>query len=65
PIPSSIVDGKRPTTVTFNEPRDFDSDGGDSYLSPRSVATEPVGSPVSTAVRQGKRGVCSSYGFNA
>jgi hypothetical protein len=62
PIPSSTVDGKRPTTVTFNEPRDFDSDGGDSYLSPRSVATEPVGSPVSTAVRQGKRGVCSRCG---
>lgn len=65
PIPSPVVEVKRPTVVTFNEPRDSESDGGDSYLSPRSVATEPVGSPVSAAERkngQVKRGVCSRCG---
>ncbi|CAI8595062.1 unnamed protein product [Vicia faba] len=65
PIPSPTVEAKRPTVVTFNEPRDSESDGGDSYLSPRSVATEPVGSPVSAALRknsQVKRGVCSRCG---
>lgn len=65
PIPSPGVEVKRPTVVTFNEPRDSESDGGDSYLSPRSVATEPVGSPVSAAARKNamvKRGVCSRCG---
>lgn len=59
---------KRPITVTFNTPRDSDvDDDGDSYMSPRSVATEPVGSPVSaSAARNGvqrkPRGVCIRCG---
>ncbi|XP_004513350.1 extra-large guanine nucleotide-binding protein 3-like isoform X1 [Cicer arietinum] len=62
---SPATENKRPTTVTFNTPRDSDTDGGDSYLSPRSVATEPVGSPVSPVRRffsQVKRGVCIRCG---
>ncbi|KAJ1438661.1 P-loop containing nucleoside triphosphate hydrolase [Sesbania bispinosa] len=53
--------GRRPTTVTFNTPRDSDDDDGDSYLSPRSVATEPVGSPQAPAARR-KPYVCSRCG---
>ncbi|RHN52325.1 putative guanine nucleotide binding protein (G-protein), alpha subunit [Medicago truncatula] len=63
PVPSQVVEGKRPTVVTFNEPRVYDSDGGDSYSSPRSVATEPVGSPAEARKNSlVKRGVCSRCG---
>ncbi|XP_057446852.1 extra-large guanine nucleotide-binding protein 3-like isoform X2 [Lotus japonicus] len=61
---SGAVEGKRPTTVTFNTPRDSSSDDG-SYLSPQSVATEPVGSPAASASArnaQTKRWVCSRCG---
>lgn len=58
--------GKRPTTVTFHTPKDSEDgvDDGDDYSSPRSVATEPVGSPVaaSVSVRNKKRWICSRCG---
>ncbi|XP_016203384.1 extra-large guanine nucleotide-binding protein 3 [Arachis ipaensis] len=68
------VEGKRPTTVTFNTPRDSeyddddDDEDDDGYTSPRSAATEPVGSPVAaTAARAAsaapkKRWICSRCG---
>ncbi|MED6191800.1 hypothetical protein PIB30_004013 [Stylosanthes scabra] len=64
-------EGKRPTTVTFNTPRDSEYDDDDyeeddGYTSPRSAATEPVGSPVAaTAARAAsakKRWICSRCG---
>ncbi|XP_027924176.1 extra-large guanine nucleotide-binding protein 3-like isoform X1 [Vigna unguiculata] len=54
--------GKRPTTVTFHTPRDSEDDG-DDFPSPRSVATEPVGSPVGASPsRNTKRWICSRCG---
>jgi len=55
--------GKRPTTVTFHTPRDSEDDDGDDFPSPRSVATEPVGSPVGASPsRNKKRWICSRCG---
>lgn len=67
PVPRSGAGaGKRPMTVTFNTPRDSEDDDEDGYQSPRSVATEPVGSPVpataSGAARNKKRWICSRCG---
>ncbi|RZB92462.1 Extra-large guanine nucleotide-binding protein 3 isoform C [Glycine soja] len=64
PVPRSGTGaGKRPTTVTFHTPRDSEDDDGDDYLSPRSVATEPVGSPLTASPsRNKKRWICSRCG---
>ncbi|RDX72076.1 Extra-large guanine nucleotide-binding protein 1, partial [Mucuna pruriens] len=65
PVPGSGAgEGKRPTTVTFNTPRDSEEEEDDGYQSPRSVATEPVGSPLaaSAATRNKKRWICSRCG---
>ncbi|KAK7314682.1 hypothetical protein VNO77_33209 [Canavalia gladiata] len=63
---SGAVDGKRPTTVTFHTPKDSEDEDDDGYHSPRSVATEPVGSPVAAAAAarnaQRKRWICSRCG---
>lgn len=61
-----VVEGRRATVVTFNTPRDSENEEEeDGYMSPRSVATEPVGSPV--AVRNVEAGprrkwICSRCG---
>ncbi|KAG2385092.1 hypothetical protein LR48_Vigan10g040000 [Vigna angularis] len=64
PVPRSGAGaGKRPTTVTFHTPRDSEDDDGDDFTSPRSVATEPVGSPVGASPsRNKKRWICSRCG---
>ncbi|XP_014515184.1 extra-large guanine nucleotide-binding protein 3 isoform X2 [Vigna radiata var. radiata] len=64
PVPrSSAGAGKRPTIVTFHTPRDSEDDDGDDFPSPRSVATEPVGSPVGASPsRNKKRWICSRCG---
>ncbi|WVZ14614.1 hypothetical protein V8G54_012180 [Vigna mungo] len=64
PVPRSVAGtGKRPTTVTFHTPRDSEDDDGDDFPSPRSVATEPVGSPVGASPsRNKKRWICSRCG---
>uniref|UniRef100_A0A0R0JAV0 Uncharacterized protein n=1 Tax=Glycine max TaxID=3847 RepID=A0A0R0JAV0_SOYBN len=64
PVPRSGTGaGKRPITVTFHTPRDSEDDDGDDYPSPRSVATEPVGSPVTASPsRNKKRWICSRCG---
>lgn len=56
--------GKRAATVTFHTPKDSEDGDGYDYSSPRSVATEPVGSPVavSALVRNTKRWICSRCG---
>lgn len=59
------VEGKRPITVTFHTPKDSEDDHDyDGYLSPRSVATEPVGSPAGASARSApkKRWICSRCG---
>ncbi|XP_061375378.1 extra-large guanine nucleotide-binding protein 3-like isoform X2 [Gastrolobium bilobum] len=61
------VQGKRPITVTFHTPKysEDDDDYNDGYLSPRSAATEPVGSTVgATSSRNSEknRWVCSRCG---
>ncbi|CAL0322286.1 unnamed protein product [Lupinus luteus] len=58
------VEGKRPITVTFHTPRDSEDDHDyDGSLSPRSVATEPVGSPFASVRSQPKkRWICSRCG---
>ncbi|OIW21494.1 hypothetical protein TanjilG_05143 [Lupinus angustifolius] len=71
PVPNSAplrsggrVEGKRPITVTFHTPRDSEDDHDyDGSLSPRSVATEPVGSPFASVLSQPKkRWICSRCG---
>ncbi|KAF7822160.1 extra-large guanine nucleotide-binding protein 3-like isoform X1 [Senna tora] len=56
---------KRPTTVTFHTPRDSENEEDDGFPSPRSVATEPVGSPVAVRNSQAgsrKRWICCRCG---
>lgn len=62
--------GKRPAVVTFNTPRESETEDdrendGDRSSSPQSSATEPVGSPVawvSPLKLANKRGICSRCG---
>ncbi|KAI4352077.1 hypothetical protein L6164_006363 [Bauhinia variegata] len=62
---SGLIEGKRPATVTFNTPRDSEYEDDDGFPSPRSVATEPVGSPVAmenSKTVSKKRWICSRCG---
>ncbi|KAI4347302.1 hypothetical protein L6164_008124 [Bauhinia variegata] len=62
---SGLIEGKRPATVTFNTPRDSEYEDDDGYSSPRSVATEPLGSPVvmrNSQTVSRKRWICSRCG---
>lgn len=67
PQGDGVTEGKRPTTVTFNTPKDSENEeeDDDGSSSPRSVATEPVGSPVavrSSQVGSKKKWICSRCG---
>lgn len=65
PRGDGVIEVKRPTTVTFNTPKDSENEEDDGFPSPRSVATEPVGSPVAvrnSQVGSNKRWICSRCG---
>ncbi|XP_054818626.1 extra-large guanine nucleotide-binding protein 3-like [Prosopis cineraria] len=65
PQGDGLIEVKRPTTVTFNTPKDSENEEDDGYSSPRSVASEPVGSPVAVRNSQAgpkKKWICSRCG---
>lgn len=70
PIQDTGGGGKRAAVVTFNTPRESETEDdrendGDRSSSPQSSATEPVGSPIAWATPlklANKRGICSRCG---
>ncbi|KAJ7975288.1 Extra-large guanine nucleotide-binding protein like [Quillaja saponaria] len=59
---SVLFEEKRATIVTFTAPKDSENEEDDGFSSPRSTATDPVGSPFgeeTTEKGSKKSGICS------